>query len=115
MPLAEKLILCIDNNASRNLAIYLLERVGFDVRTANSLADGIKKVQTQRFDLYLLNHDLLEGRQIESCDKLGEFAPRATNDERKAVERWENEGGRWLAPKYCPCLTTARRLQKHHF
>ncbi len=75
--LTEKLILCIDNNASRNLAIYLLERGGFEVRTANSIAGGIKKAQTQRYDLYLLNHRLLEQREIDSCDKLDEFAPRA--------------------------------------
>jgi hypothetical protein len=25
-----------------------------------------------------------------------------TNDERKAVERWENEGCRWLAPEHFP-------------
>jgi DNA-binding response OmpR family regulator len=77
MPMPEKLILCVDHNASRNLAIYLLERVGFAVRTANSIGEGIKTAQTQRFDLYLLNHDLLDEREIDSCDKLDEFAPRA--------------------------------------
>jgi hypothetical protein len=25
-----------------------------------------------------------------------------TNDERKAVERWENEGGRWFVPGAIP-------------
>jgi response regulator RpfG family c-di-GMP phosphodiesterase len=77
MPLAGKVILCIDNNASRNWAIYLLKRVGFEVITANSIADGIKKAQMQRCEIYLLNHELLEKREIESCDKLDEFAPRA--------------------------------------
>lgn len=77
MPLAEKDILCIDNNASRNFAIYLLERIGLRVITANSIAMGIRKAQTQRCDLYLINHELLEEREIESCDKLDEFAPRA--------------------------------------
>jgi len=77
MPLAGKLILCIDRNASRNWPIYLLERVGPRVITANSIAAGIKKARAQRCDLYLLNHELLEEREIESCDKLDEFAPRA--------------------------------------
>jgi len=77
MPLAGKVILCIDRNASRNWPIYLLERVGLRVITANSIAAGIKKAQTQRCDLYLFNHELLEDREIESCDKLDEFAPRA--------------------------------------
>jgi len=77
MPLAGKVILCIDRNASRNWPIYLLERVGLRVITANSIAAGITKAQTQRCDLYLFNHELLEEREIESCDKLDEFAPRA--------------------------------------
>jgi response regulator RpfG family c-di-GMP phosphodiesterase len=77
MPLAGKVILCIDPNASRNFTIYLLERVGLRVITANSIATGIKTAQTQRCDLYLLNHELLEQREVESCDKLDEFAPRA--------------------------------------
>jgi response regulator RpfG family c-di-GMP phosphodiesterase len=77
MSLAEKLILCIDYHASRNLAIYLLKRVGFEVITANSIADGIKKALTQPVDLYLLNHRLLDQLEVNSCDKLDEFAPRA--------------------------------------
>lgn len=77
MPLAGKVILCIDHNASRNWAIYLLERVGLRVITANSIAAGIKKAESQHCDLYLLNHELLDEREIDSCDKLDEFAPRA--------------------------------------
>ena len=77
MPLAEKVVLCIDRNASRNWAIYLLERVGLRVITANSIAAGIKKAESQLCDLYLINHELLEEREIDSCDKLSESAPRA--------------------------------------
>jgi response regulator RpfG family c-di-GMP phosphodiesterase len=77
MPLAGKVILCIDRNASRNWPIYLLERVGLRVMSANSIAAGIKKAESQRCDLYLLNHELLDEREIDSCDKLNEFTPRA--------------------------------------
>ena len=77
MPLAGKVTLCIDRNASRNWPIYLLERVGVRVITANSMAAGVKKAKSQRYDLYLLNHELLDEREIDSCDKLGESAPRA--------------------------------------
>lgn len=77
MPLAGKVILCIDRNASRNWPIYLLERVGLRVITANSIAAGIKKAESQRCDLYLLNHELLDEREIDSCDELSESAPRA--------------------------------------
>ena len=77
MPLAGKVILCIDRNASRNWPIYLLERVGLRVITANSIAAGVKKAESQRYDLYLLNHELLDEREIDSCDQLSESAPRA--------------------------------------
>jgi response regulator RpfG family c-di-GMP phosphodiesterase len=77
MPLAGKVILCIDRNASRNWPIYLLERMGLRVITANSIAAGIKKAESQRCDLYLLNHELLDEREIDSCVKLSESAPRA--------------------------------------
>jgi CheY-like chemotaxis protein len=68
-------ILCIDNNASRNLAVYLLERIGFEVRIANSLAAGIELARTQYFDIYLVNHKLVDGEEIDSCDLLHESLP----------------------------------------
>ena len=74
---AYRSILCVDNNASSNLAIYLLERVGYEVRTASSLADAGKLVQVERFDLHLINHRLIDGLEIASCEKLHEFAPRS--------------------------------------
>lgn len=77
METKQKRILCIDGNASRNLAIYLLERAGFEVQTASSLADGIEMAQHQVFDLYLLNHTLLKEAEISSCDELTDGARRA--------------------------------------
>lgn len=75
--LPKRNILCIDNRASSNLAIYLLELAGFEVKTASSISDGIILAQTQQFDLYLLNHALLEERSVGSCNRLDESAPSA--------------------------------------
>ena len=72
-----KRILCIDNNASRNLAIYLLERIGFEVRTASSIADGIELARAQRFAIYLVNQQLVDGPDVASCSQLHESAPAA--------------------------------------
>jgi response regulator RpfG family c-di-GMP phosphodiesterase len=69
-------VLCIDNHASSNLAVYLLERVGYEVKTASSIADGIKLAQSEPFDLQLINHRLVDGSEIDSCDKLHKFAIR---------------------------------------
>ena len=71
-------ILCIDNNASSNLAVYLLERVGYEVKMASSIADAEKITQVERFDLRLINHRLIDGLEIDSCERLGRFSPRIT-------------------------------------
>jgi response regulator RpfG family c-di-GMP phosphodiesterase len=77
MVLAQKRILCVDNNASSNLAVYLLERVGYEVKTSSSLADAGKLAQVERFDLQLINHRLIDGVEIDSCEKLHKFASRS--------------------------------------
>ena len=69
-------ILCIDNHASSTLAVYLLERVGYEVKTASSIADAEKIGQVERFDLQLINHSLVDGLEIDSCEKLHKFARR---------------------------------------
>ena len=74
---AQQRILCIDNNAAGNLAVYLLERVGYEVKTASSLADAGELAQVERFDLQLINHKLVDGLEIDSCEKLHKFAPRS--------------------------------------
>ncbi len=76
MQSAQQRLLCIDSNASSNLAVYLLERAHYAVITTSSIAEALDLTQHEHFDLYLLNHKLLEGLEIDSCDKLHEFAPR---------------------------------------
>jgi DNA-binding NtrC family response regulator len=69
-------ILCIDNNASSNLAVYLLERVGYEVKMASSIADAEEISQAERFDLRLINHRLIDGLEIDSCERLDKCSPR---------------------------------------
>lgn len=76
MPQTKHRVLCIDNHASRNLAVYLLERVGYEVKTASSIAAAEKICYAERFDLQLINHRLVDGLEIECCEKLHKFAPR---------------------------------------
>jgi response regulator RpfG family c-di-GMP phosphodiesterase len=74
---AQSRILCVDNNASSNLAVYLLGRVGYEVKRVSSLADAGKLAQVERFDLQLINHRLVDGLEIDSCEKLHKFARRS--------------------------------------
>ena len=73
---AQQRILCFDNHASNNLAVYLLERVGYEVKVVSSLDDAAELAQVERFDLQLINHRLIDGLEIDSCEKLHKFAPR---------------------------------------
>lgn len=77
MPRTQQRILIIDNRASSNLAVYLLKRAGFEVKTASSIADAVKLSHVEHFDLQLLNHELVDGLEVDSCDRLHKFAPRA--------------------------------------
>ena len=77
MVLAQKRILCIDNNASSNLAVYLLRRVGCEVKKAVSLADASELAEVERFDVQLINHGLVDGIEVDSCERLHKFARRS--------------------------------------
>lgn len=76
MPPTKQRILCIDNHASSNLAVYLLERVGYEVKTVSSLSDAGKLSEFERFDLQLINHELVDELEIDSCERLQKYAPR---------------------------------------
>ena len=68
-------VLCVDNRASRNLALFLLKRAGYEVVAANSLTEALELIGGARFDLHLVNHKLLRGAGGESYEKLSEAAP----------------------------------------
>ena len=75
MPPTKQRILCIDNHPSSNLAVLLLEQAGYEVVTASSMTDGLKLAKSAQFDLYLLNHHLQDGLEVELCNRLSEFDP----------------------------------------
>lgn len=68
-------ILCIDNHASRNWAVYLLERAGYEVWESSSLPDGVLLAQSNHFDLYLLNHELIPSSTLGSCNAYDDLGP----------------------------------------
>jgi len=51
-------VLCIDNHASSNLALYLLTRTGFEVSCVGSFSRAMELIDGQCFDLYLINDEL---------------------------------------------------------
>jgi DNA-binding NtrC family response regulator len=51
-------VLCIDNHASSNLAIYLLRLAGYEVSCVESFSSAMKLIDGPCFDLYLINDEL---------------------------------------------------------
>ena len=75
---AKRRVLCVDNRASRNLAVFLLKRAGFEVSTADSVASATEAARGGGFDLYLVNHKLLRGSGgVELCDGLRAATPQS--------------------------------------
>jgi CheY-like chemotaxis protein len=70
MPVAKRRILCIDNRASRNLAIFLLKRAGYEVLATHSMSAALEMARSTSFDLYLLNHKVLEVGGEQLCTEL---------------------------------------------
>lgn len=76
MQAARQRILCIDNRASRNLVVYLLGLSGYQVVETSSIAEAVTLSGEGHFDLHLLNHELVAGNEVDSCERLHESAPR---------------------------------------
>ena len=73
---AGRRVLCVDNRASRNLAVFLLKRAGFEVSTAGSVTSATESARGAGFDLYLVNHKLLRAAGGgELCDRLRAATP----------------------------------------
>jgi CheY-like chemotaxis protein len=68
-------LLCVDNHASRNLVVYLLEQASYEVVTASSITEGWQLAQSASFDLFLLNHKLSPRGETKLCRDLSQLAP----------------------------------------
>jgi len=51
----------------------LLDRIGYKVATAESMASGLQLARHERFDLYLLDTHLPDGTGEDLCRKIREF------------------------------------------
>lgn len=67
-------ILCVDGSDDIcEMLQFLLEPLGYEVRSAYNLTEAMRLAEQERFALYLIAHKLREGDGIEVCRRLREF------------------------------------------
>jgi CheY-like chemotaxis protein len=69
-------ILFVDDHEDTRLVIITwLGVLGYEVRAAESGAEGLRMAREESFDLYLLDSRFADGTGRELCEKLREFDP----------------------------------------
>jgi DNA-binding response OmpR family regulator len=74
MTTGRKRILCVDGIEDNSCAeTALLRAAGFEVETAESIADALRITRRERFDLYLVAYRQRDGTGLELCRKIRRF------------------------------------------
>jgi len=69
-------ILCIDDHQdSADMLVTLLAQEDYEVVTAGSISEALRRVRSETFDLYVLDRRLPDGTGIELCRQLNEATP----------------------------------------
>jgi DNA-binding response OmpR family regulator len=69
-------VLCAEPHEDTcNLITELLARQGHEVVSAKTVHECVELVGRERFDLYMLDDDYIDGTSIELCKRLRELTP----------------------------------------
>ena len=69
-------VLCIDSDLDTGLMMQtFLGLEGFDVRTAESLSEGLNRARNGHSDLYLMDFEFPDGTGAELCQQIRAFDP----------------------------------------
>jgi OmpR-family two-component system manganese-sensing response regulator len=76
MPHPRRRVLCAEPHEDTcSLITLLLERQGHEVVAAKSVAECAALVGNERFDLYMLDDEYIDGSGLELCKRLREMTP----------------------------------------
>lgn len=76
MPHPRRRVLCAEPHEDTcSLITMLLERQGHEVVAAKSVAECVGLAGDERFDLYMLDDEYIDGSGLELCKRLREMTP----------------------------------------
>lgn len=76
MPPRERRVLCAEPHEDTcSLITMLLVRQGHQVVSARTVAQCLELVRGQRFDLYMLDDDYIDGTSLDLCKQLRRLTP----------------------------------------
>ena len=76
MPPDQRRVLCAEPSEDIcTLLCVMLGHSGYEVVSASSVHDCLELARTQRFDLYMLDDDYIDGTAVELCKQLRVLTP----------------------------------------
>src|SRR3712207_6362499 len=76
LPLVKRRVLCAEpHDDTCRLITSLLAHEGHEVKSAGSVRDCLELARGERFDLYMIDDDYVDGTSIELCRKLRALSP----------------------------------------
>ena len=76
MPPDQRRVLCAEPSEDIcTLLSVMLGHSGYEVLSASSVHDCLELARTQRFDLYMLDDDYIDGTAVELCKQLRVLTP----------------------------------------
>ena len=75
-PSKKRILSVEDDKLVRDVISDLLAQAGYEVALSGTLADGLRRVQSERFDLIILDYALPDGTGLELCRAIRRVDPR---------------------------------------
>ena len=76
MQLSKQRILSVEGDKFiREVTKDLLEQASYEVTLTSTIADGLQRAKSERFNLIILDHILPDGTGLELCQQIRQFDP----------------------------------------